>query len=243
MSWHFLQGQEAAFWVGTSLDGAPSALLNLIPTPAVSSLPVNATDICRGSRSRMTCEPSTATHGADTLTSSAEDSHAKTFHPQAEVPESRASGPVCGEKWRELSVRFDRVTSGWKTHQCLWVEDLPWSSVTLPRWGMMRDGVLLERTTQEPVTSGTESGFWPTPCASDNKDRGNLSDPAIQRRMELGKQINLSMEVKKWPGGGTLNPNWVEWLMGWPLGWTSMEPMPQSTWVAWQRAFQIEQID
>jgi hypothetical protein len=23
---------------------------------------------------------------------------------------------------------------------------------------------------------------------------------------------------------GALNPTWVEWLMGWPLGWTDLQP-------------------
>jgi hypothetical protein len=25
--------------------------------------------------------------------------------------------------------------------------------------------------------------------------------------------------------GGPLNPAWVEWLMGWPLGWTDLKPL------------------
>lgn len=25
--------------------------------------------------------------------------------------------------------------------------------------------------------------------------------------------------------GGQLNPNWVEWLMGWPPGWTDLKPL------------------
>jgi hypothetical protein len=25
------------------------------------------------------------------------------------------------------------------------------------------------------------------------------------------------------PAGGSLNPTWVEWLMGFPLGWTDCE--------------------
>jgi DNA (cytosine-5)-methyltransferase 1 len=62
--------------------------------------------------------------------------------------------------------------------------------------------------------------LWSTPQASDNRDRGNLSNPSIQRRIALGKQVNLSMAVKDQPSGGALNPTWVEWLMGWPLGWT-----------------------
>ena len=31
------------------------------------------------------------------------------------------------------------------------------------------------------------------------------------------------MAVKDKPGKGTLNPDWVEWLMGWPIGWTSLD--------------------
>jgi len=27
---------------------------------------------------------------------------------------------------------------------------------------------------------------------------------------------------------GYLNPDWVEWLMGWPIGWTSLHPMAQA---------------
>jgi DNA (cytosine-5)-methyltransferase 1 len=64
---------------------------------------------------------------------------------------------------------------------------------------------------------------WPTPQASDHRDRGNLSNPSIQRRIEIGKQVNLSMCVS--PVSGQLNPTWVEWLMGWPLGWTDLKPL------------------
>jgi hypothetical protein len=67
--------------------------------------------------------------------------------------------------------------------------------------------------------------IWPTPQASDNRDRGNMSDPAIQRRIAKGKQINLSMQVKENSYGGSLNPTWVEWLMGWPIGWTDLKPL------------------
>src|SRR5690606_19208811 len=50
--------------------------------------------------------------------------------------------------------------------------------------------------------------LWPTPQAGDNRDRGNLSNPVIQRRIEKGKQVNLSMCVSK--KSGQLNPEWVE---------------------------------
>jgi hypothetical protein len=63
--------------------------------------------------------------------------------------------------------------------------------------------------------------YWPTPQAEDNRDRGNLSMPAIQRRLAKGKQLMLSMVVSE--VSGALNPTWVEWLMGFPLGWTDCE--------------------
>jgi hypothetical protein len=173
----------------------------------------------------------------------------------------------------------------------LFTEALPESSVTLPRWGMMRDGVCWERLTPGHHTSATEYGsllptptttavsttkteqtyarnmsrtghptwqavlavaarkwptptdhswkekgypaeynratsglgsvvlkphLWPTPQASDCRNRGNADTPAVARRIEAGKQITLTMTVT----GGQLSPTWVEWLMGWPLGWT-----------------------
>jgi len=62
---------------------------------------------------------------------------------------------------------------------------------------------------------------WPTPSAEDNRDRGNLSMPSIQRRQAIGKQLLLSMVAD--PTSGALNPTWVEWLMGFPAGWTDCE--------------------
>ncbi len=65
--------------------------------------------------------------------------------------------------------------------------------------------------------------IWPTPQASDNRDRGNLSSPAIARRKAKGKQIMLSQSVSE--TSGALNPTWVEWLMGFPTGHTDLQPL------------------
>ena len=62
--------------------------------------------------------------------------------------------------------------------------------------------------------------MWPTPQAADNRDRGNMSDPSVQRRIKIGKQVMLSQKVKKTKGTGSLNPDWVEWLMGYGQGYT-----------------------
>jgi hypothetical protein len=52
--------------------------------------------------------------------------------------------------------------------------------------------------------------MWPTPQACDSKRGADARD-----RPGSGGP-NLSHAV----GGGQLNPTWVEWLMGFPLGWT-----------------------
>ena len=45
---------------------------------------------------------------------------------------------------------------------------------------------------------------------------------------------SLSVAIKIAEGGGTPNPSWVEWLMGWPLFWTSLEKMPTFAYQQWQ---------
>jgi DNA (cytosine-5)-methyltransferase 1 len=85
-------------------------------------------------------------------------------------------------------------------------------------------GTTLER--DNLVSSMVKQGMWPTPSAADNRDRGNMSSPAIARRKEKGKQIMLSQSVSH--ESGALNPEWVEWLMGFPPGWTDLAAGPES---------------
>jgi hypothetical protein len=33
--------------------------------------------------------------------------------------------------------------------------------------------------------------------------------------------------------GGQLNPPWVEWLMGWPIGWTDLRPLETDRFHKW----------
>jgi hypothetical protein len=76
--------------------------------------------------------------------------------------------------------------------------------------------------------------LYPTPCATDHRDRGHVGSPAILRRQEKGKQIGLSASVSA--TSGALNPQWVEWLMGWPLGWTDSSASATDRFRAWQRS-------
>ncbi len=35
------------------------------------------------------------------------------------------------------------------------------------------------------------------------------------------------------PAGGSLNPTWVEWLMGWPIEWTDLRPLAMDKFQQW----------
>jgi hypothetical protein len=139
------------------------------------------------------CEPSTQGHGEAWLMLYLAAFRVKTSHPQERVRESKEQGQDFGGKWLESSVRYDRDSHSWKTHQCLFQEDLPQSSVTLPKWGMMRSGVLFRlRTAEHPIFAKEYGLSLGTPTASmrvrsDSFQEGRLPTPA-----EMAEQI-------RWP--------------------------------------------
>ena len=46
-------------------------------------------------------------------------------------------------------------------------------------------------------------------------------------RADSDDRIDYTIEREAHEAGtpGRLNPTWVEWLMGWPLGWTDLKPL------------------
>ena len=104
--------------------------------------------------------------------------------------------------------------------------------------------------------SGNELGWavnhcWPTPKAS---MRGDCPSERRRRSPDLVAAVHLYVtpqardyrtgEQKRWENpersrnlndqiGGQLNPTWVEWLMNWPIGWTSLEPLQREAFDDW----------
>jgi len=88
-----------------------------------------------------------------------------------------------------------------------------------------RQGRTTHSTLREQVVYPPPHQMWPTPSTRDHKGgyiggrirNGKISwdtlDVAVQHTDNQSKV------------GGTLNPTWVEWLMGWPLGWTDLKPL------------------
>ncbi len=98
---------------------------------------------------------------------------------------------------------------------------------------------------------------WPTPRSNDTEKRGNfdvenprnglaaaakLATPqardfrtgSLARWEDPRRSRNLNDQI-----GGQLNPPWVEWLMGWPIGWTDSRPLEMDKFQSWQQAHSV----
>ncbi len=71
--------------------------------------------------------------------------------------------------------------------------------------------------------------LFPTPTCNDAKN--STLPPSQEQRDGMAGYLIRNGE----PSGGQLNPDWVEWLMNWPIGWSSLEPMPALDWPTWER--------
>ena len=77
------------------------------------------------------------------------------------------------------------------------IYNLTWKTKVTPRqWQYCQLAASVRRIKENACSS------WPTPVASDNRDRGSFDDPSVQRRMRIGKSVELSMmvhSVSPWP--------------------------------------------
>jgi hypothetical protein len=81
---------------------------------------------------------------------------------------------------------------------------------------------------------GAAAAMWPTPSSG-----GDSGGPhgirggswAKERLVEtFGEEDAVAMS------GGSLSPDWVSWLMGLPIKWTSLEPLPREEYLDWLHA-------
>lgn len=119
-----------------------------------------------------------------------------------------------------------------------WLASLPTSTATMGDRGGRSDLIQVVRGNASP------SGHFrlPTPTASEHKYRlqGNsqqsksLGAMAARGIWSTPVADDTGHRKGKYPQGGTalstqaggqLNPTWIEWLMGFPLGWTALPPL------------------
>lgn len=95
--------------------------------------------------------------------------------------------------------------------------------------------------------------LWPTPTVKGNYNRKGLSSKSgdglatavfatpVARdyrhpgRSRLERTGGKQGECLPQQVGGALNPTWVEWLMGWPIGWTALQPLGMDKFHEWRQ--------
>jgi hypothetical protein len=249
MSWLYSRALVEEFSAASCSDGARSALSSGSHTPQAFLPSDKTTAFSRLSRFGMTFAPLMDTLGAELLMWFRAASPAKTFPLQARGQASTGSAPECGATWPASLARFDPASCSWRTAQPSLLGDSDECLVTWPRSGTTRNGLCWERPMLAPRTSATASGLWPAPVSDDTSSR---SKPYAQGGTPLSLAVklwptpttpagNCVGRLDEWGGsrsravmrtlvtaeelGGPLNPPWVEWLMGWPLGWTDLKPL------------------
>lgn len=251
MSFIYSQALVEESWPANNLDTDASAPLNGNPTPKPSLWHDKTMAVSRLSRFGMMCKPLTDNHGAALLTLWLAVSRARTYPSPEKAQALTEPSQECGGTWRGSLARFDPDMSLWRTAQPSLLEDLGESSVTWPRSGMTAAGRCWALPMLGRRIKGTDSGLWPTITVCGNYNRKGASatsgDGLItalrtwptpirrdSRTVRGGARMKNSIgseplitqvaESERWTDG-RLNPMWVEWLMGWPLGWTDLKPL------------------
>lgn len=94
------------------------------------------------------------------------------------------------------------------------------------------------KTGQSAITLVDQVKNWPTPAARDSKGSNSA------KHLSTGHHINqLANKVKLNKTEGQLNADWVELLMGLPIGWTDINVAKEDieSWQGWPAAINVEQ--
>ena len=165
-----------------------------------------------------------------------EGSPAKTSPLRKHKPkDSMESAVDCGESMHDSSIPCD--PSGLSSKPCLLfsVEALPESYKISSRAGMTRSGRVYELTTFSLPILEIAYGLWPTPSARDHRSGKASSKSHAKNSRPLNAQVTHHVhgsfdsniicgphrtrdtgETVSLKGAGSLNPEFVCWLMGYP---------------------------
>lgn len=175
-----------------------------------------------------------------------EDSHASRF-PWPESSAGKKTSDFYGLKCSALSGSLGRIASSVKMY-------LASSRLPPGRWqriwsvqAITSSFLILKLRLSELGTGGQDAFLWgstlyPTPTVSDSKGTGKMGSLSAEHDLQRknlrgcvlfatpcrgdatgthggGNHRSLRTDVS-----GQLNPEWVEWLMGFPVGWSKLEP-------------------
>jgi len=143
------------------------------------------------------------------------------------LPESSVTLPLSG------MMRGGVVYQPWNLERL--TEEIDSGSLlptpTATQYGTTNNGKRSDGTTF--ATAGTPSlqtmaaqNLWPTPTVKGNHNRKGLTKSS-------GDGLATAVNKQETKGGGPLSPDWVEWLMGWPIGWTDCDALETGKCQQW----------
>ncbi len=157
-------------------------------------------------------------------TSSQAATPANRFRKQANA-KARKTQDTCGHGYEKPLANYDPTTQSWKMCQDISLWEEPRSLERLPKSGMTRNGVLYQRLELAHHTYASDSSLWPTPTS--HRENTATRNEAHVRRLAQGikysTRLSQAIALAEPQSIGYMNPTWVEWLMGFPNGWTDLQ--------------------
>lgn len=95
-----------------------------------------------------------------------------------------------------------------------------------------------QKTRKHTITLNDQVKNWPTPSVCMAKGASG----AIIRKDGKNRR-NDRLDYAVYTGAGQLNPDWVESLMGLPMGWTDMDCNTPTPWQGWPAPINLLQCD
>jgi hypothetical protein len=169
----------------------------------------------------QTYAPLNVVHGKDISTSSQPASHVSPGPLQVNVKDTMTND-TCGSPQ-------DASLTNCAHDMCLSRTCREWSMWDLNRFGetftewvtrWKRESLVRQRSAQDIY--GKDYSYLPTPnaCLSDGNSRPEEKAQGKRRYTLMGMARTGMLGTP-----GRLNPQFVEWLMGFPIGWTACEPL------------------
>ena len=152
----------------------------------------------------------------------------RTYQSRGGAQESTESAADCGQPCGTLFATFDREKFTWKTAQQSLFEDSSELQTIWPKWGTASDGECWALTMLEESISENAGGvLLPTPLADDWKG-GTAS---LRNGKPRTDQFRHYVKIEY--GWTYPNPDHSETVMGWPIGWSALEPLETARFQSW----------
>ena len=259
----YLAALAEGYLATSCLDTNPSAPLKSNPIASKSYTQGSKTVSFRGFPYLQMSKSSMENLGGELLMSSQGGSHAKTLVQPEKGLESKDQNQDYGRKCGGSLARLCQFTFLWRTHQCSLFEEGTEFLLTWPQWAMWDEAECWEQTTpygirelRQRIMKGRESGLSekiPTPTVFGNYNRKGASKTSgdgfatyIKRyptpTSHMSKEGNFPSEINRQTPtmgavlGGPPNPEFIEWLMGWPIGWTDLKPLEMDRFRQWRNS-------